>query len=49
MIPRRLGVRRVATGLAAAAALLLTGNLARVGLIAMIRLCGIHAGYQLGI
>ncbi len=48
-IPRRLALRRVCAGLAAAAALIVAGNLARIGLIAaMIRLCGIGTGYQLG-
>lgn len=48
-IPRKLALRRVCVGLAVAAALLVTGNLARIGLIAMmIRLCGIGTGYQLG-
>jgi hypothetical protein len=48
-IPRKLALRRVCAGLAVAAALLVTGNLARIGLIAvMIRLCGIGIGYQLG-
>lgn len=48
-IPRKLALRRVCAGLAVAAALLVTGNIARIGLIAaMIRLYGIGAGYQLG-
>jgi exosortase/archaeosortase family protein len=48
-IPRKLMLRRVCAGLAVAAALLVTGNLARIGLIAvMIRLYGIGTGYQLG-
>jgi exosortase/archaeosortase len=48
-IPRKLVLRRVCAGLAVAAALLVTGNLARIGLIAlMIRLYGIGTGYQLG-
>jgi exosortase/archaeosortase family protein len=48
-IPRKLALRRVCAGLAVAAALLVTGNLARIGLIAvMIRLYGIGTGYQLG-
>lgn len=48
-IPRRLALHRVCAGLAAAAALIVVGNLARIGLIAaMIRLCGMGTGYQLG-
>jgi exosortase/archaeosortase family protein len=48
-IPRKLALRRVCAGLAVAAALLVAGNLARIGLIAvMIRLYGIGTGYQLG-
>ena len=48
-IPRRLALRRVCLGLTAAAALLVTGNMARIGLIAgMVHLYGIGTGYQLG-
>jgi exosortase/archaeosortase family protein len=49
MIPRRLAVRRVWAGLGFAAGLLVTGNLARIGLIAeMIHLYGLGTGYQVG-
>jgi exosortase/archaeosortase family protein len=49
MIPRKLPLHRVWAGLAVAAALLVAGNMARIGLIAeMIHLYGIGAGYQLG-
>jgi exosortase/archaeosortase family protein len=49
MIPRKLSLRRVWAGLAVAAALLVAGNMARIGLIAeMIHLYGLGAGYQLG-
>jgi hypothetical protein len=49
MIPRKLAVRRVWAGLAVAATLLVTGNMARIGLIAeMVRLYGIGTGYQVG-
>jgi exosortase/archaeosortase len=48
-IPRKLMLHRVCAGLVVAAALLVTGNLARIGLIAvMIRVYGIGTGYQLG-
>jgi exosortase/archaeosortase family protein len=49
MIPRKLRVRRVSAGLAVAAVFLVTGNLARIGLIAMmIRVFGLGTGYQVG-
>ena len=49
MVPRKLSPRRVCAGLAVAAALLVVGNMARIGLIAeMIHLYGIGTGYQLG-
>jgi exosortase/archaeosortase family protein len=49
MAPRKLSPRRVWAGLAVAAAVLVTGNMARIGLIAeMIHLYGIGNGYQLG-
>ena len=49
MVPRKLPLRRVWAGLAVAAALLVAGNMARIGLIAeMIHLYGIGTGYQLG-
>jgi exosortase/archaeosortase family protein len=49
MIPRRLPVRRVAKALAAAAAVMVTGNLLRIGVIALaIRVGGIGPGYQVG-
>jgi exosortase/archaeosortase family protein len=49
MVPRRLSLRRVWAGLTVAAALLVTGNMARIGLIAeMIHLYGLGTGYQFG-
>jgi exosortase/archaeosortase family protein len=49
MVPRKLSLRRVCAGLVVAAALLVAGNMARIGLIAeMIHLYGIGTGYQLG-
>jgi exosortase/archaeosortase family protein len=49
MIPRRLPVRRVAKALTVAAAVMVTGNLLRIGVIALaIRLGGMGAGYQVG-
>ena len=49
MIPRRLGVGRVATALAAAAAVLIGGNLLRIGVIAVaVRVSGTGTGYQVG-
>jgi exosortase/archaeosortase family protein len=49
MVPRKLPVRRVCAGLVVAAAVLVAGNMARIGLIAgMIHLYGIGNGYQLG-
>jgi exosortase/archaeosortase family protein len=49
MIPRRLRLSRVARGLSGAAALLLVGNMLRIGVIALaIRISGLGLGYQLG-
>jgi exosortase/archaeosortase family protein len=49
MVPRRLPVRRVARALAVAAAVMVTGNVLRIGVIAIaIRLEGISTGYQVG-
>ena len=49
MIPRRLDVGRVAKALAVAAAVLVGGNLLRIGVIAAaIRVAGIGTGYQIG-
>jgi exosortase/archaeosortase family protein len=49
MVPRRLPVRRVAKALAVAAAVMVAGNLLRIGVIAMaIRIDGIGTGYQIG-
>jgi exosortase/archaeosortase family protein len=49
MVPRKLSLRRVCAGLVVAAALLVAGNMARIGLIAeMIHLYGLGTGYQLG-
>ncbi len=49
MIMPRLSISRVLTGLGCAAAILVTGNLVRVGVIALaVRADGIGAGYQLG-
>jgi exosortase/archaeosortase family protein len=49
MVPRKLSLRWVCAGLVVAAALLVAGNMARIGLIAeMIHLYGIGTGYQLG-
>jgi exosortase/archaeosortase family protein len=49
MVPRKLSLRRVCAGLLVAAALLVAGNMARIGLIAeMIHLYGISTGYQIG-
>jgi len=48
-VPRKLALRRVCAGLAAAAALLVTGNIARIGVIAaMVHFYGMGTGYQLG-
>ncbi len=49
MVPRRLPVRKVAKALGVAAAVMVAGNLLRIGVIAMaIRLAGIGTGYQVG-
>jgi exosortase/archaeosortase family protein len=49
MIPRRLPVSRVAAALAAAALVLVIGNLVRIGVIALaVRLDGVGTGYQIG-
>jgi hypothetical protein len=47
--PRRRLVRRVATGVAAASAVMVAGNLLRIEVIAMaIRFSGIRTGYRVG-
>jgi exosortase/archaeosortase family protein len=49
MLPRRLPVRRVTKALAVAAAVMVAGNVLRIGVIAMaIRMGGIGTGYQVG-
>jgi hypothetical protein len=49
MIPRRLHAGRVASGLGGAAVMLVGGNLARIGIIALaIRMAGLGLGYQVG-
>ena len=49
MIPRRLPVGRVAKALSVSAVVLVTGNLLRIGVIAMaVRLGGLGTGYQIG-
>jgi exosortase/archaeosortase family protein len=49
MIPRKLPVGRVAKALVVSAALLVAGNLSRIGVIAVAtRVGGIGAGYQFG-
>jgi hypothetical protein len=49
MIPRRLHAGRVASGLGGAAVMLVGGNMARIGIIALaIRVAGLGLGYQLG-
>jgi exosortase/archaeosortase family protein len=49
MIPRRLPVRRVAKALTVAAAVMVAGNLLRIGVIALaIRVGGMGTGYQVG-
>lgn len=49
MIPRRLPVHRVAKALSVAAAVMIAGNLLRIGVIALaIRVGGIGTGYQVG-
>jgi exosortase/archaeosortase family protein len=49
MIPRRLPVRRVTKALAVAAAVMVTGNMVRIGVIALaIRMDGVSNGYRIG-
>lgn len=49
LIPRRLAVTRVIRGLIVAAAVMVAGNLLRIGVIATaVRFGGLGAGYQLG-
>jgi exosortase/archaeosortase family protein len=49
MIPRRLTVRRVTKALTVAAAVMVAGNMLRIGVIALaIRVDGIGTGYQVG-
>lgn len=49
MVPRRLPVPRVAKALAVAAAVMVSGNLLRIGVIAVaIRTAGFSTGYQVG-
>jgi exosortase/archaeosortase family protein len=49
MVPRRLPVLRVTKALAVAAAVMVTGNLLRIGVIALsIRMGGISTGYRIG-
>jgi hypothetical protein len=49
MIPRRLHAGRVAGGLGGAAVLLIGGNMARIGVIAVaVRIAGLGLGYQVG-
>jgi len=49
MIPSRLRTRRVGWGLGGAAALLVTGNMTRIGIIALaVRIAGPGLGYELG-
>lgn len=49
MIPRRLTVGRVTKALTVAAAVMVTGNMLRIGVIALaIRVDGIGTGYQVG-
>jgi len=49
MIPRRLALSRVTKALAVAATVLVSGNLLRIGVIAVaIRVAGIGTGYQIG-
>jgi exosortase/archaeosortase family protein len=49
MIPRRLPVRRVTKALAVAATVMVTGNMLRIGVIALaIRIDGISTGYRIG-
>ncbi len=49
MVPRRLPVSRVAKALMVSAAVLVGGNLLRIGVIALaIRVAGVGTGYQIG-
>jgi exosortase/archaeosortase family protein len=49
LIPRRLAISRVVRALLAAAAVMVAGNLLRIGVIAVaVRFGGLGAGYQLG-
>jgi exosortase/archaeosortase family protein len=49
LIPRRLGATRVLRALSVAAAIMVAGNLLRIGVIALtVRFGGLGAGYQLG-
>jgi exosortase/archaeosortase family protein len=49
ILPRRPPVRRAAKALAAASAVMVAGNLIRIGVIALvIRVDGIETGYQVG-
>jgi exosortase/archaeosortase family protein len=49
LIPRRLAVNRVIRGLIVAGAVMVAGNLLRIGVIAIaVRYGGLGAGYQLG-
>jgi exosortase/archaeosortase family protein len=49
LVPRRLAVTRVVRGLMVAAAVMVAGNLLRIGVIATaVRFGGLGAGYQLG-
>jgi hypothetical protein len=49
LIPRRMRTGRVAVGLGGAAALLVGGNMARIGIIAVaVRIAGLGPGYQVG-
>ncbi|HEY2277903.1 MAG TPA: exosortase/archaeosortase family protein [Streptosporangiaceae bacterium] len=49
LVPRRLAVNRVIRGLIVAAAVMVAGNLLRIGVIAVaVRYGGLGAGYQLG-
>jgi exosortase/archaeosortase family protein len=49
LIPRRLAVSRIARALTVAAAVLVAGNLLRIGVIAIsVRLGGLGMGYQVG-
>ncbi len=49
LIPRKLAVHRVMKAITVAAVILVAGNLARIGVIALaIRVAGIGTGYQVG-